>query len=143
MNITNKLAEALRDSLAYVQDAAGFPEQFKPGVVKRHERAALDALAAYDAHKAGTGSAPAGEHTAEPWQVTAYQKNALTIVSDDYVQNGIIAVVNAGRNYRHPQADANARRIVACVNFMAGTPTHHIEVMTAARETFDDYTGGR
>lgn len=37
---------ALDDCGAYVDDAAGFPEQFKPGVVKRHQQQYAKARAA-------------------------------------------------------------------------------------------------
>ena len=48
MNVQNKIdALAVMDECrAYVDDAAQFPEQFKPGVVKRHQRQYIEARAA-------------------------------------------------------------------------------------------------
>lgn len=47
--LEDKLAAALEAAQAYVDDALQFPEQFKPGIVRKHSKMVRDALAAYDA----------------------------------------------------------------------------------------------
>lgn len=42
--VIEQLVEALEVAMAYVDDAAGFPEQFKPGVVKRHASQVREAI---------------------------------------------------------------------------------------------------
>lgn len=53
-----------------------------------------------------------------------------------YNQRGAVAELLAGFQ---PIRESDARRIVACLNFMAGTPTPYIETLNIVGDTFDDY----
>jgi len=46
MNAPVDVLAAMEAAQAYVDDAASFPEQFKPGVVKLHQKQLLDARSA-------------------------------------------------------------------------------------------------
>lgn len=82
------------------------------------------------------------QHSPEPWQkwsgATFLQAKIVTdkgfIVAD--VQPGTSKDGCQYGSTRSDQADANARRIVACVNSLAGVPTEALEKI-AANETQD------
>ena len=64
------------------------------------------------------------KHSPEPWEI-----------DDEYVQQGDVAICHVlsidsdieGDWVRGPITEANARRIVACVNACAGLPTEQLE----------------
>lgn len=113
---TDKLAEALRMTIAREGDYLAMADE---------------ALAAYDAERA----TPAA-HTPEPWRVDAHNPGdvngpkgtdvALTLYA------GMAPIEITGREtslaaIERDEAEANARRIVACVNACAGTSTAALE----------------
>lgn len=72
------------------------------------------------------GDGPRAEHTKEPWYVGS-QNDALYITSgkppaqsNDHPDHDAVREVIAKLFGSHPDSDANARRIVACVNACAG-----------------------
>jgi hypothetical protein len=62
-------------------------------------------------------------HTPEPWEVR--DGMVIKAVGDDGAY--VAAAVRAPAGHSKEQADANARRIVACVNACAGIPTEDLE----------------
>ena len=82
----------------------------------------------------------ASQHTPEPWRVLSVQSlepeqhNCLGIVSDD---NTVIARLDKWRGPAAAEMDANASRIVACVNALSGVadPAAYVAALeTALRE---------
>lgn len=74
------------------------------------------------------------EHTPEPWEISTH----LGVTNPHYVgviahlglntEDNMIAVVTSpGHVVTMAECDANARRIVACVNACAGIPTGDLE----------------
>jgi hypothetical protein len=98
-------------------------------------------------------STPPPAHTPEPWHHEHPMTRDMLDAEDwkEYIAGNPPITRIAGQNGEtvanaHDLFEftpANAARIVACVNFMAGTPTHHIEALLAARETFNDYNGSQ
>lgn len=65
------------------------------------------------------------QHTKEPWQVVVRQTtNVIRHEFDD--QNGVIIAMG--------QSDADARRIVACVNELAGKPEGYVKALENQRD---------
>lgn len=61
------------------------------------------------------------EHTPEPWKIGAY---GMVVARGEH---GGIVIADVPRTDGDPAAEANARRIVACVNALAGIPIEAIE----------------
>lgn len=61
------------------------------------------------------------EHTPEPWKIGAY---GMVVARGEH---GGIVIADVPRTDGDPAAEANARRIVACVNAFAGISTEAIE----------------
>lgn len=62
-------------------------------------------------------------HTKEPWRFDGDWSRLPSIVAGDVREKVIATVTKAGfpeRNSRTPEQEANARRIVDCVNALAG-----------------------
>lgn len=59
------------------------------------------------------------KHTSEPWFIDGQ----CAAAESDQVNNGFYTAICKG-----PDGEANARRIVACVNFCAGISTENLEV---------------
>lgn len=85
-------------------------------------------LAAYDAQQV----AQAGEHSAGPWRVGVTSSGDTAIYAND--EGGIVCLLNPGRNWLRQEMDANARRIVACVNALSGMTLAEIESFGAPGE---------
>lgn len=135
---TDKLADALRDLLAGREGP-----DIGPFLAKMDR--AREALADYDAQRAQP--AATSDHTPEPW--AAYDLDGSTPYIGNKAANGRpgwehetiadlfrdmddgTSVVGA-MNEPYPNAAANARRIVACVNACAGIPTDKLEQLTPA-----------
>ena len=80
----------------------------------------------------GTTSAPAGDHTAEPWCADMSNGYRTAIKSGEHVVARAYVPATPGQTSRTynevgANAEANARRIVACVNACAGIPTELLE----------------
>ena len=80
----------------------------------------------------GTTSAPAGDHTAEPWRADMSNGYRTAIKLGEHVVARAYDPATPGhtsRTYNEggANAEANARRIVACVNACAGIPTELLE----------------
>jgi hypothetical protein len=93
------------------------------------------ALAAYDAERAAPAreTVPAGSHTAEPWRVATTadffpleEGETPRLCSIDGADGRSVAVSDY-----YVITEANARRIVACVNACAGIDTETLERMPA------------
>ncbi len=122
--ITEQLAEALRSLRA--QHASFNADKYDAPEWSDDDDEAQDnasrALAAYDAMR----TAPAtGEHTAEPWinDGTVVSAKVDPENSDDY----IAPVCYMDEDWTTEIQQANARRIVACVNYCAGLSTEYLE----------------
>lgn len=112
----------------------------QPGVTDPHHmtRGPLaedvrEALAAFDARLAQAPKPATDLHTAEPWSISAEGEtdaNADGFATGDVRVEGldgltVIAEVCAGLPAH--ETNANARRIIACVNACAGIPTELLE----------------
>lgn len=62
-------------------------------------------------------------HTCEPWSIDKY--GSLYTPSGQLLLGGVVTPMTAGVN--RDTANANARRIVACVNACAGIPNGNLE----------------
>lgn len=60
-------------------------------------------------------------HTKEPWHVDA--RAAMRVVSE----NDVTVCSTSGSDLNRDEWEANARRIVACVNALQGVPTEELE----------------
>lgn len=118
------LAEALREAL---NETTGIGRDVEWSRMHNRMRAAL---AEYEAGKAAPAPAATGEHAPEPWRFDGRTQ----ILAADNGDHGIIATMNRGRDFRGPECDANARRIVACVNACAGIPTAALEGATFGQD---------
>jgi len=72
------------------------------------------------------------DHTPEPWRL--YPPGACVPHYD--VRERIVSDCPSGRSVSDPISEADARRIVACVNACAGIPTEALEA-GAVREALD------
>lgn len=109
---TEKLAAALRAALPYVGTMSD------PSIRANMETA----LAEYGAAQRAKPE-PAGEHMAEPWHVDDGGDGEIMI----WGGTGAVDVPDIGEIYNN----ADARRIVACVNACAGIPTETLEAKLA------------
>jgi hypothetical protein len=64
------------------------------------------------------------EHTPEPWIAFSTDKKPDTIRSE---KNGKVVCQLHDGGFNYDLQEANARRIVAAVNYCAGVPTHELE----------------
>lgn len=71
------------------------------------------------------------EHTKEPWRVGQFHSVLGKISETEIFDSEIFADVIASTRTApmHPEAKANARRIVACVNACAGIETEKLEAV--------------
>lgn len=79
-------------------------------------------------------------HTKEPWMISAPQSGYITSPSDDYQ---IICAVHEWEEdgallQKFKNSEANARRIVACVNACAGLSTESLENTSGLNELYGD-----
>lgn len=66
------------------------------------------------------------KHTPEPWQAIGSRADRA-IISDGRSIARVWGAIQPDDRPPHDQADANAARIVACVNACAGIPTEELE----------------
>lgn len=92
------------------------------GYTDRDFRAKWNARATFDVAQQAAPSAPAGNHTPEPWRAS----NTCELDSGRVVQT-VMRGDDTLADVFSTDAKANARRIVACVNACAGIPTEHLE----------------
>ena len=125
-----QLADALRALLAQA-DAPSLCSRcsagMESGVDTERLSAAHAALAAFDEHEAGTGSEPAAAHTAEPWAV-GRKVPRMIYAGADGQGDAIAACDGSVDDVPRAVEEANARRIVACVNYCTGIGTNALEV---------------
>jgi hypothetical protein len=62
------------------------------------------------------------EHTKEPWEVKTVPNTDQTY----FIQSKIGTIASVKNGYGWQEVEANARRIVACVNACAGIPTESL-----------------
>lgn len=128
---TDKLAAALRAVVAAADTSTpGGHWEARADAMDAAAETARAALAEYEAGKAAPAPAATGEHAPEPWRFDGRTQ----ILAADNGDHGIIATMNRGRDFRGPECDANARRIVACVNACAGIPTAALEGATFGQD---------
>lgn len=87
-------------------------------------------------------------HTPEPWVLSESHYGAIVSnASSDIRKNWCLSTSDTGRIYSNELAVANARRIVACVNFCAGVSIEKLEnshcgeyqqVLLKERDTYRD-----
>lgn len=118
--ITQQLADALRTIVAD-KGSAAFNDDLE--AYDAAVQVAREALAAYEAQQA---PADFGEHSAEPWEFGSFYASSNLTVNFIHAGKEVFEVrsnadLPIGRN------DANAIRIIACVNACAGMPTDEIK----------------
>lgn len=64
------------------------------------------------------------KHTPEPWVISRFNSGGEDLLSIEH-DNTIIAAVNSWLS--EPEQEANAARIVACVNYCKGTSNEELE----------------
>ncbi len=70
------------------------------------------------------------DHTQEPWKQDGYFVES-GYEGNDPTRIGTVADCRPYVGDSSPEADANARRIVACVNALQGVPTDYLEKLPA------------
>lgn len=118
----------MKDIIATLVDelrrAAEFIESMEMDATPQRE-----ALAAFDAAQV-TRSEPAGAHSEEPWRVgylswPAHDTGSALVIDSAGMFRPCAVYGDGSRNAG--TTEANARRIVACVNACAGIPTELLE----------------
>lgn len=130
--LTLQLANALRKlavQTGHEQPGVTDPHYMTRGPLAEEVRAAL---AAFDAQLAQAPT-PAGEHSAEPWCIADEGETdadsegfATGCVRVDCL-DGLTVIAEVCAGLPASETNANARRIVACVNACAGIPTELLE----------------
>lgn len=82
-------------------------------------------------------------HTLEPWIASqgSFGQMEMIVTTEDREARGVIPICEMDVHFDGPcgvEQQANARRIVACVNALAGYPTEFLENLSMLGETITD-----
>lgn len=68
------------------------------------------------------------KHTPEPWIIPSGEHHITSAANDEVRKYWCITTRDTGRHYPPEVSNANARRIVACINACAGFSTEDLEI---------------